>query len=66
MMGALCLRPAVRALSSITNIRDNTGRLALASVALCHSEPQLRYGHSEPPARNLSLSQRRDPSRCSG
>jgi hypothetical protein len=43
--------------SSIANLSDTTGRLALASVALCHSEPQ---------ARNLRRTQRRDPSRPLG
>jgi hypothetical protein len=43
--------------SSIANLRNTTDRLALASVALRHSEPK---------ARNPRRSQRRDPSRCSG
>jgi hypothetical protein len=32
----------------MTNLRDTTDRLALASVAVCHSEPQRRDCHSEP------------------
>jgi hypothetical protein len=59
-------------LSSITNLRDTTDPMALASVALRHSEPQRRSCHSEPhrgschsepKARNLRGSQHRDPSR---
>jgi len=62
-------------LSRITNLRDTTDRMALASVALrhpgpqrrsCHSEPHRGSCHSEPKARNLRGSQHRDPSRLLG
>jgi hypothetical protein len=46
-------------LSSITNLRDTTDRLALASVALRHSEPQRHDCHSEPQPPSVIPSRRR-------